>query len=72
MIGELKNFHEFGTETVCSETFCPALGLAVPTFTNEFWTARQRAAHSLHEISYRACFKPQLPRFFIERLTVPG
>jgi hypothetical protein len=44
----------------------------VPVFTNEFWTARQRAASSLHEISYRACFKPQLPRFFIERLTVPG
>jgi len=46
--------------------------LAVPTFTNEFWTSRQRAAHSLHEVSYRACFKPQLPRFFIERLTDPG
>jgi len=30
----------------------------VPTFVNEFWTSRQRAAHSLHEISYRACFKP--------------
>jgi hypothetical protein len=43
----------------------------VETFTNEFWTARQRAAHSLHEISYRACFKPQLPAFFIERLTRP-
>jgi hypothetical protein len=41
----------------------------VKTFTNEFWTAKQRAAHSLHEISYRACFKPQLPRFFIDRLT---
>lgn len=46
--------------------------LAVETFVNEFWTSRQRAAHSLHEISYRACFKPQLPRFFIERLTRPG
>src|SRR5205085_11906730 len=45
---------------------------SVETFVNEFWTARQRAAHSLHEISYRACFKPQLPRFFIERLTAPG
>ena len=44
----------------------------VPTFVNEFWTARQRQASSLHEISYRACFKPQLPRFFIERLTKPG
>jgi hypothetical protein len=44
----------------------------VETFTNEFWTPRQRAAHSLHEISYRACFKPQLPRFFIDQLTRPG
>ncbi|MBN2564793.1 MAG: site-specific DNA-methyltransferase, partial [Candidatus Eisenbacteria bacterium] len=45
---------------------------AVETFTNEFWTSKQRAARRLHEISYRACFKPQLPRFFIERLTEPG
>lgn len=49
-----------------------ATHVRVATFTNEFWTAKQRAAHSLHEISYRACFKPQLPRFFIERLTRPG
>ena len=41
-------------------------------FVNEFWTAGQRQAHSIHEISYRACFKPQLPAFFIERLTKPG
>jgi hypothetical protein len=38
----------------------------------EFWTARQRQAHALHEVSYRACFKPQLPAYFIERLTAPG
>ena len=44
----------------------------MPTFVNEYWTARQRQANSLHEVSYRACFKPQLPRFFIERLTAPG
>ena len=44
----------------------------VPVFINEFWTAKQRQASSLHEVSYRACFKPQLPRFFIERLTRPG
>jgi hypothetical protein len=41
-------------------------------FTNEFWTSKQRAASSLHEVSYRACFKPQLPRFFVERLTETG
>ncbi len=44
----------------------------MPTYVNEFWTARQRQANSLHEVSYRACFKPQLPRFFIERLTQLG
>ncbi|MEW6061732.1 MAG: DNA methyltransferase, partial [Bacteroidota bacterium] len=47
-------------------------GEKIPRFINEFWTAKQRQAHSLHEISYRACFKPQLPRFFIERLTQKG
>ncbi|MBX7150364.1 site-specific DNA-methyltransferase [bacterium] len=41
-------------------------------FTGEFWTPRQRQAHSLHEIAYRACFKPQLPKFFIESLTQTG
>ncbi|MDX3886330.1 MAG: DNA methyltransferase [Sphingomonas sp.] len=44
----------------------------VAYFFNEFWTARQRQAHSIHEISYRACFKPQLPDFFIQRLTQPS
>ncbi|HMK89103.1 MAG TPA: DNA methyltransferase [Methylocystis sp.] len=44
----------------------------LPYLVNEFWTSGQRRAHSLHEISYRACFKPQLPAFFIERLTRPG
>jgi hypothetical protein len=41
-------------------------------FVNAFWTAGQRRGHKLHEISYRACFKSQLPEFFIERITAPG
>jgi DNA methylase len=41
-------------------------------FVNEYWTSGQRRGHNLHEISYRACFKPQLPEFFIERLTRRG
>jgi hypothetical protein len=41
-------------------------------FINEFWTSGQRRSHSLHEVSYRACFKAQLPEFFIARLTLPG
>ena len=41
-------------------------GQSIPRYIGEFWTAQQRQALSLHEVSYRACFKPQLPRFFIE------
>lgn len=47
-------------------------GRRFPVYIREFWTSRQRQASSLHEISYRACYKPQLPRLFIERLTQPG
>ncbi len=45
---------------------------AIPYLVNEFWTASQRQGHAIHEVSYRACFKPQLPAFFIDRLTQPG
>jgi len=41
----------------------------ISVYINEFWTAKQRQASNLHEISYRACFKPQLPKFFISNLT---
>jgi hypothetical protein len=71
----LAAFREFGQATrKLSTAFSGPDGSAatVPTYVNEFWTAKQRQASSLHEISYRACFKPQLPRFFIERLTRPG
>ena len=72
---ELASFREFGQPTrqivTCFPTGDGKTG-RVPAFVNEFWTARQRQASSLHEVSYRACFKPQLPRFFIERLTRPG
>ncbi len=44
----------------------------VRVYENEFWTSQQRQASSIHEISYRACFKPQLPAYFIERLTHEG
>ena len=46
--------------------------LCVPVYRGEFWTAKQRQAASIHEVSYRACFKPQLPAYFISRLTAPG
>lgn len=74
-VDELISFREFGKATKVIETqACSFNGkpIRTPTYVNEFWTAKQRAAHSLHEISYRACFKPALPRFFIERLTEAG
>ncbi len=71
LLDELQSFHEFNGVTR-TEFIDTGLGRRVPVLINEFWTAKQRAAPSLHEISYRACFKPQLPRFFIERLTRPG
>jgi len=49
-----------------------AAGNRYPAYLNEFWTSRQRQGVSLHEVSYRACFKPQLPNFFIGLLTGPG
>ena len=71
---ELEAFNEFGTATSAEgKADCARFTEAqVPVYLNEFWTSKQRAANRLHEISYRACFKPQLPRFFIERLTKPG
>lgn len=65
LTAELAGWRRYGRDTAVSDY------AGVPVFENEFWTAKQRAAHSLHEVSYRACFKPQLPRFFIERLTAP-
>ena len=71
LIAELAAFRAFDRATEMREWRSPD-GVVVPVAVNEFWTAKQRAAHPLHEVSYRACFKPLLPRFFIERLTGPG
>ena len=67
---ELRGFREFQKETRVEDF--PDTEIDLPVFINEFWTSKQRAASSLHEVSYRACFKPQLPRFFISRLTSEG
>ncbi len=72
---QIRAFREFGKSTLVEQVeFTTDKGddSYVPCYLNEFWTARQRQAHSLHEVSYRACFKPQLPAFFIDRLTSPG
>jgi len=65
-IDDLAAFDDLGRRTVTED----AEGILY--LVNSFWTAGQRQAHSIHEISYRACFKAQLPEFFIARLTKPG
>ncbi len=62
----LRQFAGFGAATVEFDDG----GLRY--FVNEYWTSAQRRSHSLHEVSYRACFKAQLPEFFIQRLTDGG
>jgi len=46
-------------------------GIQVPRYINEFWTSKQRQSNSLHEISYRACYKAELPNFFITLFSKP-
>ena len=46
--------------------------VGVPIHEGEFWTSKQRDAHSIHEVSYRACYKPQLPDYFIKKFAAPG
>jgi DNA modification methylase len=43
--------------------------ITVKKIIGEFWTSKQRQASTLQEISYRACFKPQLPNYFINKYT---
>jgi hypothetical protein len=62
----VKEFNQFGQPSI------EACEGPIRYLINEFWTAAQRQAHSIHEVSYRACFKAQLPEFFIKRLTRPG
>ncbi len=67
------NYSLFGTDDNTTKTETILIdGSHVTKYVNEFWTSKQRQASSIHEISYRACFKPQLPRFFIELLSVVG
>ncbi len=71
---EVANFNAFGKTTIMEPFEWEVAGQKgmVMKAVNEYWTSGQRQANSLHEISYRACFKPQLPEFFINRLTKPG
>ena len=65
-LNDVTEFNKFSKKTIIYHDE------EIPYFINEYWTAKQRMSSNLHEISYRACFKPQLPEFFIQRLTEEG
>ena len=73
-VEEIISFDDFGKTTVLTPFEWDVNGRKGLTMkaVNEYWTSGQRQANSLHEISYRACFKAQLPEFFISRLSKPG
>lgn len=66
---DFKSEHSLQSSNKTSVDSVEINGERVIRFTNEFWTSKQRQNNSLHEISYRACFKAELPRFFISLLT---
>jgi len=75
LIKSLAHFHLADSKQKAIRTKLESVkfqNFKIQKYTNEFWTSKQRQANALHEISYRACYKPQLPRFFIERLTQKG
>lgn len=70
LVDERTNLHLFGHDEASTRVEEATIdGTLVNRYVNEFWTSRQRQASSIHEISYRACFKPQLPGFFIKLLS---
>ncbi|MGI9393030.1 MAG: DNA methyltransferase, partial [Boseongicola sp.] len=66
ILDDIASFDQFGQQTRAETRD------GIPYYINEFWTSAQRQSHALHEVSYRACFKAELPAFFIDRLSKPG
>ena len=67
--------NEFGLSSESEKTlidFFVVEGIRIPKFINEYWTSKQRQNNPIHEVSYRACFKAELPRFFITLLSKEG
>ena len=71
-IAAIEGENQFSAEKATMTEEFAIGGIRTYRYINEFWTSGQRQASSIHEISYRACFKPQLPRFFINLFTDAG
>lgn len=71
-VSVLETFAERAVSSTLERSEIECGGHRVVRLEGELWSSKQRDAASLHEVSYRACFKPHLPRFFVEALTAPG
>jgi hypothetical protein len=63
------SFHPSGLRKKPLRDSIEIRGQRIQRSIGEFWTSKQRQGSSIHEVSYRACFKAELPRFFIEQLS---
>ena len=62
----IREFSDLGTIT---GTF---IENDIPCYHGKFYKSGGARLHALHEFSYRAAFNPHLPKFLIERLSLPG
>lgn len=67
----MKSGSSDGTEDSVVDESSTKYGQLPVTVAN-LWTSAQRKSNSIHEISYRACFKAELPEFFITRYSNDG
>jgi SAM-dependent methyltransferase len=70
--GVVQTWQQFALASDIRGGELPLTSAPIAVYSGELWTAKQRQGARLHEVSYRACFKPQLPAYFIERLSQRG
>ena len=56
LVQDILSFCEFGNQTIVTETVAATFGgeqLRVPTFVNEFWTAKEKGQVELRALCFR-------------------
>lgn len=65
----IEAFDQFESKTRMEYLNLP---IRVPKYINEYWSSSPTPTNKIHQVSYRACFKSHLPKFFIDLLSKPG
>lgn len=77
-LNSIENYVAYNYEDMFAESIKTRLetieinGKIYNQYINAFWTEKQRQSNNIHEVSYRGCYKPELPNFFISKLTEIG